>query len=117
MVVFASQLNSIQTQAITNADPTTTGGMDVTNVLAFAAPNIAFLRGFALIVTVVLTVVDAWAPHSTSGGHHHKVWLFLAVMMFISGICLMTIQPMVGGLFQNVSGGLSDTSTAGGLAP
>lgn len=117
MVVFATQLNNIQTQAITSADPTTTGGIDVTNVLAFAAPNASFLRGFALVVTLVLTVVDSWAPHTTSGGHHHKVWLFLAVMMLISGICLMTIEPVVSGLFDSVSSGLGDPSTTGGMTP
>jgi flagellar protein FlaJ len=110
MVVFAQQLNNIQSQALTNTDPTTTGGMDVTNVLAFASPDIGFIRGFALVVTIVLTVVDTWAPHATSGGHHHKVWLYAAIMLLMSGIALMFVPHVVGGLFQSVSGDLSNNT-------
>jgi archaellum biogenesis protein FlaJ (TadC family) len=111
MVVFAQQLNSIQTQALQNADPTTTGGIDVTNVLAFASPNVAFLRGFALVVTLFLTVVDTWSPHVTSGGHHHKVWGYAAVMLVISGVLLMGVPAVVQGLFHSVSGGLQETTS------
>lgn len=110
MVVFASQLNGVQTQALNNTDPTVTGGIDVTSVLAFAAPNIGFLRGFALVVTLFLTVVDTWSPYVTAGGHHHKVWLYAAVMMVFSGICLMGIPHIVGGLFHSVSGGIETTA-------
>lgn len=120
MVVFATQLNNIQTQALSGADPTTTGGTDVTNVLAFASPDINFIRGFALVVTIVLTVVDTWSPHATSGGHHHKVWLYAAVMLLMSGLGLMFVPHIVGGLFHSVAGDLSSnplagpTTTAGG---
>jgi len=110
MVVFATQLNQIQTQALTNTDPTTTGGIDVTNVLAFASPNVAFLRGFALVVTLFLTVVDTWSPHCTAGGHHHKVWAYAGVMMVISGVLLLGVPAMVQGLFHSVSGGLTETA-------
>lgn len=110
MVVFATQLNNIQTQSIATTDPTTTGGIDVTNVLAFAAPNIGFIRGFALVVVLVLTVVDTWSPHSTAGGHHHKVWLYAAIMLVMSGIGLMFVPHLVGGLFHSVSGDLSNNS-------
>src|SRR6185295_10056043 len=116
MVIFAVQLNNIQSQAISNTDPTTTGGIDVTNVLAFASPNVAFIRGFALVVTIVLTVVDTWSPHATSGGHHHKVWLYAAVMLVLSGASLILVPHIVGGLFSNVSGGIS-SSAAGGTTP
>jgi flagellar protein FlaJ len=111
MVVFAEQLSHIQTQAISTSDPTATG-VDVTNVLAFASPNVAFIRGFALVVTLVLTVVDSWAPHATSGGHHHKVWIYAAVMMLMSGLALMFVPQVVGGLFHSVAGDLSDNSLA-----
>jgi len=114
MVVFATQLNNIQTQALSQTDPTTTGGIDVTNVLAFAAPNVAFLRGFALVVTIFLTVVNTWSPHCTAGGHHHKVWAYAAVMLIISGIALMGVPAMVQGLFESVSGGLEDTTVVPG---
>jgi flagellar protein FlaJ len=105
MVIFATQLNQIQAQAISETDPTTTGGIDVTNVLAFASPNVAFLRGFALVVTIVLTFVDTWAPHAVSGGHHHKIWVFLAVMMVLSGALLIGVPWVVEGLFNSVSSG------------
>jgi flagellar protein FlaJ len=105
MVVFATQLQSIQSQALTNADPTTTGGLDVSNTLAFASPDINFIRGFALVVTIVLTIVDTWSPHSAAGGHHHKVWLYAAFMLVMSGLTLMIVPHMVSGLFQSVAGG------------
>jgi flagellar protein FlaJ len=110
MVIFATQLNNIQSAALTNADPTTTGGTDVSNVLAFASPNIAFIRGFALVVTIVLTIVDTWSPHAAAGGHHHKIWLYAAVMMLLSGLGLMLVPHVVSGLFHSVSGDLSNNS-------
>ena len=114
MAIFATQLASVQTQALANTSTSTQAGVDVTSVLAFAAPNVAFIRGFALIVTLVLTVVDAWAPHATSGGHHHKFWVHLAVMMVLSGLGLMFIPHVVQGLFHNVAGDLANTQITPG---
>jgi len=110
MVVFAQQLTNVQSQALTNTDPQATSGLDVTSSLAFATPNIAFIRGFALVVVLVLTVVDTWAPHSTAGGHHHKVWLYAAIMMVLSGLALMFVPQVVGGLFHSVSANPTATS-------
>jgi flagellar protein FlaJ len=112
MVVFAQQLNNVQSQALSNTDPQATSGLDVTSSLAFATPNIAFIRGFALVVVLVLTVVDTWAPHSTAGGHHHKVWLYAAIMLVLSGMALMFVPQVVGGLFHSVSANPTATSTA-----
>lgn len=112
MVVFAVQLNNIQTQALSDTSPTSTGGIDVTNVLAFASPDIGFIRGFALVVTLVLTVVNTWSPHATAGGHHHKVWLYAAVTLVLSGLALMVVPQVVGGLFSSVSGGLTSNPLA-----
>jgi len=112
MVIFATQLNNIQTQAIGSPDPAATAGVDVSNTLAFASPNIAFIRGFALVVTIVLTIVDTWSPHAASGGHHHKVWLYAAVMLVMSGVALMGVPHMVGGLFHSVAGDLSNNTLA-----
>ena len=89
----------------------------MSNVLAFASPNIAFIRGFALVVTIVLTIVDTWSPHATAGGHHHKVWLYAAVMLVMSGAALVIVPHIVGGLFQSVSGGISSTAAGGPGAP
>lgn len=110
MVIFATQLNNIQETALKTTDPTTTGGMDVTNVLAFASPDIGFIRGFALVVTIVLTIVDTWSPFATAGGHHHKVWLYGAVMLVMSGLGLMLVPHVVGGLFQSVGGDIGNNS-------
>ena len=116
VVVFATQLNNVQMQAAnTSIDASTTGGTDVTSVLAFASPNIGFIHGFALVVTLVLTFVNTWAPHAASGGHHHKVWLYAAVMLLISGLALMIIPWMVQGLFESVSA--DPTGTGGASIP
>ena len=105
IVVFAGQLNAVQQQAaISSVDATVTGGTDVTSVLAFASPNVGFIHAFALVVTIVLTIVDTWAPHAASGGHHHRVWLYAAIMMLISGLALMFVPWMVHGLFNSVAG-------------
>jgi hypothetical protein len=39
------------------------------------------------------------------------VWLFAAFAMVMSGILLMVVPMMVGGLFDSVSSGLVDSST------
>lgn len=112
IVVFASQLAQVQESAVTQSDLAVSSGTDVTSVLAFASPNVAFIRGFALVVTIVLTLVNTWAPHAASGGHHHKVWLYAAVMLLISGLALMTVPWVVHGLFDSVAGG--DAAFTGG---
>jgi flagellar protein FlaJ len=114
IIVFASQLQQIQSSAVATTDPSLTGGTDVTSVLAFASPNVAFIRAFALVVTIVLTVVDTWAPHAATGGHHHKMWLYGAVMLLISGLALMIVPEVVQGLFSSVSG---DAPVSGGTIP
>ncbi len=114
MAIFATQLSGIQNQALANTATTNQAGVDVTNVLAFASPNVAFIRGFALVITLVLTAVDAWAPHSASGGHHHKLWAYTAVMMLISGLGLMFVPHVVQGLFHNIAGDLSNTTVTPG---
>ncbi|MEX2247422.1 MAG: hypothetical protein WEC75_12140 [Dehalococcoidia bacterium] len=108
MVVFATQLNAIQAQSLAGSDLALEGGFDPTSVLAFASPNVGFIRAFALVVTLALTVVDTWAPHTAAGGHHHKLWAYAAVMLLLSGLGLMVIPYMVGGLFESVSSGLAD---------
>jgi flagellar protein FlaJ len=104
IIVFATQLNQVQAQAVASANSDLVAGTDVTSVLAFASPNVTFIRIFALVVTIVLTVVNTWAPHAASGGHHHKVWLYAAVMLLISGLALMLVPEVVQGLFQSVAG-------------
>ena len=115
MVIFGQQLTNINQQSLANVDPATTGGLDV-NVLAFASPNIAFIRGFALVVTIVLTIVDTWSPHATAGGHHHKVWLYAAVMLVLSGGALLLVPQIVGGLFSSVAGDITSTGGPTGAA-
>jgi flagellar protein FlaJ len=112
IVVFASQLTQVQQSAALQSDLSVTGGTDVTSVLAFASPNVAFIRGFALVVTLVLTAVNTWAPHAASGGHHHKVWLYAAVMLLISGLALVTVPWVVHGLFDSVAGGENGITSA-----
>jgi flagellar protein FlaJ len=111
MVVFASQLNNVQTQAL-NDQATASSGIDPTSVLAFASPNLAFIKGFALIVTIALTAVNIWSPHAAAGGHHHKVWLYAAIMLVISGIGLMVVPYTVNGMFHSVATDLTATSSA-----
>jgi archaeal flagellar protein FlaJ len=105
IIVFATQLSSVQQQAATSTSNEFAAGADVTSVLAFAAPKVTFIRIFALVVTVVLTLVNTWAPHAASGGHHHKLWLYAAVMLLISGLSLMLIPEVVQALFRSVSTG------------
>jgi len=114
MAIFATQLSGIQSQAIASTASANQAGVDVTNVLAFATPNVAFIRGFALVVTLVLTAVDSWAPHATSGGHYHKFWAHLAIMMVLSGLGLLFIPHLVGGLFHHIAGDLANTTVTPG---
>ncbi len=103
IVVFAQQLTAVQTAAYKTTDTDIIAQMG-SGPLAFASPDVAFIRGFSLVVVIVLTVVDTWAPHAASGGHHHKIWLYAAVMLFLSGLALMGIPPIVQGLFHGVAG-------------
>jgi flagellar protein FlaJ len=111
IVVFANQLSAVQSAAYRTTDADLLAQVGP-GQLAFASPNVAFIHGFALIVTIVLTVVDTWAPHAASGGHHHKVWLYGALMLLLSGVALMGIPPIVQGLFHGVAAGSPVTTTS-----
>jgi flagellar protein FlaJ len=112
IIVFAEQLNQVQMQAVASTDSELTAGADVTALLSFASPNVMFIKIFSLSITIVLTIVNTWAPHAAAGGHHHKVWLYAAVMLLMSGLAVMVIPEIVQGLFRTVATTPTDGSGA-----
>jgi len=50
----------------------------------------------------VLSLVNAFTPHTTEGGHWHKVFFYLGITLVISAILLWTMPPLAHWLFERV---------------
>jgi flagellar protein FlaJ len=61
------------------------------------------LRPVVMLVVLVLSVVNAIAPQVTEGGNGLKVFYFLAMTLFASGLVLLGVPPMVDIIFGNIT--------------
>ena len=54
-------------------------------------------------VVLVLTVANALAPYSASGGHRFRFFLGLGVMLVITGAMMAAIPPMADSIFSTIT--------------
>lgn len=66
----------------------------------FSAGELQFLAMITLMMILVLATVSALAAIATDGGFKLKVALFLAVTMFVSGVCYLAVPPLVDGILK-----------------
>lgn len=64
----------------------------------FSASDLQFLATMTLIMIVTLAIVSAAAIILSDGGYRLKVALYLSLTIFISGICIIVVPPMVSGI-------------------
>ena len=72
-------------------------------VFNFDLNAIQALRPMVVIVVVVLSVVNAVAPHVTEGGHGLKFFYYLGITLFLSGIVVLGIPSVVEFIFGSIS--------------
>ena len=100
MRIFGGELAKVQDQSL-NSDIVSEAG--VNNLLLYSAPNMTFIHLFVGVMIVLLTAANSFAPYAAAGGSRYKICLFASIMLFISGIAVITIPAAVSALFESVS--------------
>lgn len=86
---------------IRNMDQTSAAAFG--GVFAFDFSSIHTLQPVVMLVVVILSVVDAVAPQVTEGGHSLKFFYYLGATLFVSGLILVGVPPLVDIIFGNIS--------------
>jgi flagellar protein FlaJ len=100
MRIFGGELTKVQSESL-DSDIVAEAG--VSNILTFAAPNMEFVTLFVGVMILLLTAANSFAPYAAMGGNRFKVFVFLAVMMFISGLAMLVVPRVVSTLFEAVA--------------
>ena len=53
-------------------------------------------------VVLVLTMANAYAPKAAEGGHSLKLTSSMSTMMMITGVLMVIIPKLAGGLFSSI---------------
>lgn len=69
----------------------------------FSAGDLQFLSALTLAMVLILGVVSAAAMIFCDGGYKLKVTLYLAMIIFISGVCFLVVPPMVAGILSGAA--------------
>ncbi len=69
----------------------------------FSAGDLQFLGGLTLAMVLILGIVSAAAMIFCDGGYKLKVTLYLAMIIFISGVCFLVVPPMVAGILSGAA--------------
>lgn len=64
----------------------------------FSAGELQFLTTMTLTMVIMLAIVSAAAIILSDGGYRLKVALYLSLTIFISGVCMIVVPPMVSGI-------------------
>lgn len=103
MKLFAGELKD---QTAPDLGETGASIPDIANVSGFntfANVDFGFLGILTTSVVLALTVANALAPHSASGGHRFRFLLGLGVMMIISGSMMTLVPPMAESIFATIT--------------
>ncbi len=107
-ILNVMELFSTQLVDSTAPDLSDTGAAipDIANVSGFntfANVDFGFLNILVISVVLALTVANALAPHSASGGHRFRFLFALGVMMIISGSMVTLVPPMAESIFSTIT--------------
>ena len=69
----------------------------------FAEGDMAILNNLVTMIIVVLTAANAFAVHAATGGHGHKLFYHMGVMMAITGGALLIIPILANRIFSGVA--------------
>jgi flagellar protein FlaJ len=72
-------------------------------VFNFDFAAIHTLEPVVALVVIVLSIVDAIAPQVTEGGHGYKFFYYLGMTLFMSGVVLLGVPPVVDMIFGNIA--------------
>ncbi len=64
----------------------------------FSPQDLAFLGGITLAMVIAICIASSAAVIFTDGGMKLKMFLYLALSVFIAGMSFIVIPPMVTGI-------------------
>jgi flagellar protein FlaJ len=64
-------------------------------IVGFGAPQLQFLSWVTVGMVVLLALINSFAVIATDGGHIFKVFFYLSILLFISGISLFIVPLLV----------------------
>lgn len=64
-------------------------------VLPFSLPDISFLRQMTMGMVIILALTNAFAMVSSEGSHLLKMFLYLAILLLLSGVSFLTVPSLV----------------------
>ena len=65
------------------------------DVLPFSAPQLPFLRQMTMGMVIILALTNAFAMVSSEGSHLLKMFLYLSILLLLSGVSFLTVPPLV----------------------
>jgi flagellar protein FlaJ len=68
--------------------------------MMFTSPNLELFRIMIQTMIVLFCVINAYSINVTDGGHKTKLAFYLAIMLVMSGLCMVFMPNLVQGLFK-----------------
>jgi archaellum biogenesis protein FlaJ (TadC family) len=66
-----------------------------TGVMAFGMPEIPFLEQITIGMIIVLVLINAFAIVGSEGSLFLKIFLYMSILLFVSGVSLFTVPSLV----------------------
>jgi flagellar protein FlaJ len=100
LIIFGQKLVEVQQQGLSEG---IAAEANVDTSLAFTSPNIVLVKSFVIVVILILTATNTFAPYAAAGGHIYKLCLYGAVTTFLTGFAMLVVPALVQFIFASVS--------------
>jgi archaeal flagellar protein FlaJ len=71
------------------------GSMGLGSMFAFGAPQIQFQTYTTVAMIILLAVINSFAIVASEGSHLIKITFYLSILLFLSGLALIGVPPLV----------------------
>ena len=78
--------------------------LPATGLFTFHFEGLQLLRWLVMVVLVILAGANAFASKAADGGHTHKLFCYLGIMLAISGGCLLVVPKLAAMIFHLAPG-------------
>jgi len=76
-------------------------GLASSGFFSSGGTEIKLLHFMIILITIILTIANAFAIYAVSGGHTAKLTFYLAITSAISGLIMLGVPPVVSMMFLN----------------
>ena len=100
MQLFTTTINA-SSQAL--ASPTNApSSLHVDQIMTFGQVDLQLVEVLVVLVVLVLTGANAFAPKAAAGGHNLKIVYNLSIMMALSGLILLAVPIFANSIFKSI---------------